>query len=198
MHAVRAAEAADAAALRTVCARAYDANPLIAWALPDAATRRDACAAWLGPSLDRYVAARTVDVVTVDGTVVGLAAWRVPGHDAPPDVAASLPTPAGALRALVGPRRATEVLDALAGARELAPARPGAYLNYLAVDPAHQGRGLGAALLAHGRDRLDVPGTCWLATTDPRNEPFYGRAGFVRAGAVTLAPEGPTLVALHG
>ena len=66
---------ADAPAVRTVLARAYRDNPLMVWALPDAATREDACAAWLGPSVDRYLAGGRVHVVRLAGAVVGVAWW---------------------------------------------------------------------------------------------------------------------------
>jgi len=196
---IRPARADDLPHLRTVCALAYRDNPLMRWVLPDAATRPDACAAWLGPSLERYLAAGRVDVLTVDDDVVAVAAWRLPGVDATGTaVAATLPRPAGVLRALVGEARAAHVLDALGGAAALAPASSGPYLNYLAVRPGHQGRGHGGDLLRHGADALaHATGTPWLATTDPRNVPFYERHGFTRAGALDLAPDGPVLAVLH-
>ncbi|WP_307802576.1 GNAT family N-acetyltransferase [Cellulomonas dongxiuzhuiae] len=197
MTRIRPGTSADVPALRTVCALAYDENPLMRWVLPQAPTRADACAAWLGPSLERYLAAGRVDVLLVDEQVVAVAAWRPPGAAAGA-VAATLPSPAGALRALVGAARATHVLAALGGTAQLAPAEPGAYLNYLAVHPEHQSRGLGSRLLRHGLDALrGEPGTPWLATTDPRNVPFYERHGFSPAGTRTLGDDGPVLTVLH-
>lgn len=207
----RRATTADLPALRTVCALAYADNPLVRWVLPDDAVRLDACAAWLAPSLERYVCGGHVDVVTLDGDptreddgdghghghgeVVALAAWR-PVDSPPPGT--TLPSPAGVLRALVGAARASQVLAGLAGTAALAPDRPGPYLNYLAVAPAHQGRGLGGRLLRHGlAARAGLPGTPWLATSDPRNVPFYERHGFARRGAHALGAEGPRLTVMH-
>src|SRR4051794_35088249 len=116
---------ADSPAVRTVLARAYRTNPLMAWTLPDEQTREDACAVWLGPSVDRYLAVGRVHVARQDGDVVGVAAWRLP--DARP-APVSLPAPAGALALLVGRARAAEILAALASAAPLAPAGPAAYL----------------------------------------------------------------------
>lgn len=196
MTTTRPATAADVPALRTVCARAYEQNPLMRWVLPDDATRTDACAAWLGPSLERYVDAGHVDVAVLDGAVVGVAAWRPPGPVPAP--APTLPSPAGVLRALVGPDRAAEVLAALGVTASLAPPDAGPYLNYLAVHPAHQGRGAGGRLLRVGLDALRAThGTPWLATTDPRNVPFYVRHGFTPAGARRLGSDGPELTVLH-
>ncbi len=196
---LRRATAADVPVLRTVCALAYRDNPLMRWVLPDVATRTDACAAWLGPALERYVAHARADVAVAGGAVVAVAAWRPPGADLTGGEVPVLPSPAGVLRALVGADRAAEVLTALARSAPLAPATPGAYLNYLAVHPDHQGRGVGAALLDHGLATLRAPGTGtpWLATTDPRNLPFYARRGCTTAGTVELAPGGPTMTVLH-
>src|SRR5690349_1807538 len=115
------ASASDSPAIRTVLARAYRTNPLMTWALPNAASRLDACAAWLGPSVDRYLAVGRVHVARRDGHVVGVAAWRLPSAPTPPE---TLPSPAGVLAALVGRRRADEVLTAIGSAAALAPDEP--------------------------------------------------------------------------
>jgi GNAT superfamily N-acetyltransferase len=189
------ATAADSPAIRTVLARAYRSNPLMTWALPHAASREDACAAWLGPSVDRYLAVGRVHVARLAGRVVGVAAWRLPGAPTPPE---TLPTPAGVLAALVGRARADEILAALVSSAPLAPDGPAAYLNYLAVDPDVQGRQIGRRLADAGIAAADADGVgTYLGTTDPRNLPFYRRLGFVDAGAVTLGADGPVLTVLH-
>ncbi|WP_315098076.1 GNAT family N-acetyltransferase [uncultured Cellulomonas sp.] len=189
------ASSADAAAIRTVLAHAYRTNPLMVWALPDTATREDACAAWLGPSVDRYLAVGRVLVARHHERVVGVAAWRLPAAGPAPD---SLPTPSGVLAALLGRARAEEILAALSSAASLAPAQPADYLNYLAVEPELQGRSIGTRLVEAGIADSDSAalGT-YLGTTDPRNLPFYRRLGYVDAGATTLAPGGPVLTVLH-
>ena len=185
--------AADSPVIRTLLARAYRENPLMTWALPDADTRDDACAAWLGPSVDRYLAVGRVHVARAHGQVVGVAAWRQPGASAPPP---TLPTPAGVLAALVGRRRAEEILGALGSAAALAPDEPSAYLNYLAVEPGLQGQGVGRRLVEHGIAAAEGVGT-YLGTTDARNLPFYRRLGYWQAGSVPLGADGPVLRVLH-
>lgn len=187
------ATAADSPAIRTVLAHAYRANPLMAWVLPDEATREDACAAWLGPSVDRYLAFGRVHVARQHGAVVGVAAWRLPG---PVPVSTSVPSASGVLALLVGRARADEILAALASAAALAPARPAAYLNFLGVEPGLQGRGIGRRLVEHGIAAADDAGT-YLATSDPRNLPFYERLGYAAAGTVPLGDDGPLLTVLH-
>lgn len=196
---VRAATAADLPAVRTALALAYHDNPLMRWVLPDETTRDDACAAWLGPALDRYLAVGRLEVLAVDGEVVGAAAWREPGPPPAHPVLDTLPTGPGVLRALVGAARADEVLGALARGAGFAPSVPAAYLNFLAVRPAHHGRGHGVRLVAAGLAAYDAVGTpTWLGTTDPRNVGFYRRLGYEVRGETALAPDGrPTLAVLH-
>ncbi|ROS31146.1 GNAT family N-acetyltransferase [Cellulomonas sp. PhB150] len=174
----------DVPAIRTVLARAYDANPLIRWVFPDDATRAGSTAAWLGPSIEQYLAVGVVHVALAGSAVVGVAAWRPAGAASAP---AGRPAPADVLRGLVGPTRAAEVLEVLAGTRELAPSTTAAYLNYFAVDPPHQGRGHGARLLGAAPE-----GDAWLGTTDPTNVPFYERLGY-RTFASRPLGDGPTL-----
>jgi GNAT superfamily N-acetyltransferase len=197
--AVRAATAADLPSVRTLLALAYHDNPLMRWVLPDATTRDDACAAWIGPSLDRYLAVGRVDVLVVDDEVVGAAAWRAPGPVPSHPVLETLPSGAGVLRALVGAARADEVLAALARSGGSAPAEPAAYLNFLGVRPGHQGQGHGARLVTAGLAPHDAAGTpTWLGTTDVRNLTFYRRLGYESHGEVPLGPDGqPTLTVLH-
>jgi GNAT superfamily N-acetyltransferase len=183
MDVVRAARSTDLTVIGTLLARAYDANPLIRWVFPDDETRASSTAAWLRPSIAQYLAVGVVHVAVADAAVVGVAAWRPVGGVAP----ASLPSPADALHRLVGRARAEAVLEALAGTRALAPATPAAYLNYLAVDPAHQGRGYGTRLVGAG-PAVDT----WLGTTDPGNVPFYERLGY-RTFATRTLGDGPLL-----
>jgi ribosomal protein S18 acetylase RimI-like enzyme len=67
------------------------------------------------------------------------------------------------------------------------------YLHVLGCDPAQQGRGIGAALVQAGLDRIKGDGLpCYLETATARNVGFYERLGF----AVTQewqAPNGPIL-----
>jgi len=59
------------------------------------------------------------------------------------------------------------------------PHDPHFYLSVLGVDPAHQGKGLGSALLRSWLAGVDLQkGSCYLETDRPENLPFYERAGF--------------------
>jgi ribosomal protein S18 acetylase RimI-like enzyme len=65
------------------------------------------------------------------------------------------------------------------------PQEPCWYLPLIGVDPAHQGRGHGSALLRHALERVDrerLP--AYLESSNPRNIPLYERHGFVRLGTI--------------
>lgn len=195
MPTLRDARPRDLPAIRTVLARSYHDNPLMRWVLPDATTRDDACAAWLAPSLERYLADGVVHVAEVDGAVVAAAAWMPHGAEARRP--ASLPTSAGVLAALVGSDRAARVRSALGSCAPLFPSSPSAYLNYLGVAPEQQRRGLGAALVRHGLTTLvDEVHGAHLGTTDPGNVGFYTALGFASRGVVELGDDGPRLEVL--
>ena len=106
----------------------------------------------------------------------GAALWEPPGgHDVP------------LLRALrVAPRFAWLIrrrlragLDVVREMERRHPKEPHWYLAILGIDPSHQGKGLGARLLAPVLDRADADRTpCWLESANPRNHGFYRRLGF--------------------
>ena len=179
------ATAADSPAIRTVLARAYRTNPLMAWALPDEDTREDACAAWLGPSVDRYLAVGRVHVARRRR-----AAWSASPRGGCPVRCTATGVAAHARRACwprwSGATEPTRSSRALASAAPLAPAEPAAYLNYLAVEPgaaraAAIGRRLVEAGIAAAGEAGHLPrarptrGTC--RSTGASATPASGRSG---------------------
>jgi ribosomal protein S18 acetylase RimI-like enzyme len=59
------------------------------------------------------------------------------------------------------------------------PEEPHWYLPLIGVDPSHQGRGLGAALMRHALERCDADGVpAYLESSNPRNISLYQRHGF--------------------
>jgi ribosomal protein S18 acetylase RimI-like enzyme len=73
------------------------------------------------------------------------------------------------------------------------PHEPHWYLSLLAVDPARQGHGIGAALIEDGIARADDDGLpAYLETSNPKNLAWYRRFGFeieqeLRVGATKPA-----------
>jgi ribosomal protein S18 acetylase RimI-like enzyme len=74
------------------------------------------------------------------------------------------------------------------------PAEPHWYLPMIGVDPAHQGRGYGSALLQHGLlqcDKAHVP--AYLESSNPANVPLYARHDFVVLGTIQVGSS-PTII----
>lgn len=74
------------------------------------------------------------------------------------------------------------------------PTEPHWYLPLIGADPAHQGEGLGEALMRYALvicDRDHAP--AYLESSNPRNIPFYERHGFEKLGAIQVGSS-PTLV----
>jgi ribosomal protein S18 acetylase RimI-like enzyme len=74
------------------------------------------------------------------------------------------------------------------------PHEPHWYLPLIGVDPALQGRGIGAALMRHALARCDADGMpAYLESSNPRNITLYRRHGFEPLGAIQRGGS-PTLV----
>jgi ribosomal protein S18 acetylase RimI-like enzyme len=59
------------------------------------------------------------------------------------------------------------------------PHEPHWHLAFIGVDPAHQGQGIGAALLRYALERIDELGLhAYLESSNPANIPLYSRHGF--------------------
>ena len=68
------------------------------------------------------------------------------------------------------------------------------YLFFIAVDPALQGQGLGAAILDATLKRIDAAGQpAYLENSNPRNARLYERAGFVARPSISPADAPPLI-----
>lgn len=68
------------------------------------------------------------------------------------------------------------------------------YLYFMAVDPALQGRGLGASILGATLARIDEIGVpAYLENSNPRNTRLYERAGFVARESISPAGAPPLI-----
>ena len=72
------------------------------------------------------------------------------------------------------------------------PAEPHWHLPLIGVDPAHQSRGHGDALMSHVLAQFDRDGgLAYLESTNPRNVSLYLRHGFVALGTVQAGSSPP-------
>jgi ribosomal protein S18 acetylase RimI-like enzyme len=72
------------------------------------------------------------------------------------------------------------------------PQEPHWYLPFIGVDPLHQGKGYGAALLQHALAACDRDhALAYLESSNPRNIPLYERHGFERLGTIQVGSSPP-------
>ena len=65
------------------------------------------------------------------------------------------------------------------------PTEPHWYLPMIGVDPAHQGAGVGSALMTEGLKAVDRDGLiAYLESSNPKNIPLYQRFGFEVIGEI--------------
>jgi len=68
------------------------------------------------------------------------------------------------------------------------------YLPLIAVDPVHQGSGVGARLLLEALRRIDAEGAAaYLESSNPRNVTLYQRHGFEVMGTIQVGNSPPML-----
>lgn len=160
----------------------------------------DPMARWTWPSAHQYLEAMPRMVRAFGGAAylnesaygadgyAAAALWLPPGVHSDEDGLGAVidSTVAPALRAETDP-----IFEQMAGYH---PTGPHWYLPLIATDPAHQGEGLGEALMVHALERCDrdrVP--AYLESSNPRNIPFYQRHGFEILGEIQVGSS-PTLV----
>ena len=118
----------------------------------------------------------------------GVALWLPPG--AHPDEAAL----DDVVRTSVSPSILDDALGIFEQMATYHPTEPHWYLPLIGVDPAHQGRGHGDALMRYALERCDrdhVP--AYLESTNPRNVSLYRRHGFKELGTIQVGSS-PTMI----
>lgn len=187
---VRPVARAEVAALADVLAKAFYDDPPFVWMLPDDTTRR-ARTRGVFTTVLRAEALRhgAVDAAWdgESGSIVGGAIWFPPGTWPSPALrqVRALPGYARALGRRLGP--AVTLLTALG---RVHPSSPHWYLFAVGVDPAHQGQGVGGALLRSRLTRADEAGAAaYLESSKPGNIPLYEHFGF-QAAQVPPLPDG--------
>ena len=160
----------------------------------------DPMARWTWPRADQYLAAmpRMIRAFGSRAFANG-SAWRTPDYSAvalwlPPGVDADEDGLGAVIESTVEGSLRSETDPIFEEMASYHPTEPHWYLPLIGADPAHQGEGLGEALMTHALARCDrdhVP--AYLESSNPRNSPFYERHGFERLGAIQVGSS-PTLV----
>lgn len=187
-RAVSRASAWDRGGLVAVLSAAFADDPVFTWIEPDPAARRAVLPEVFAGLAAAFARHDATHVARVDGVTAGAALWAPPGADAvhPDDAPVLDDALAGLAPSAV--ERFGACVEAFGAAR---PEEPAWYLGFLGAAPAHQGRGVGSALLRTVLDRCDRQGEpAFLEATSPRNRVLYERHGFRLLREIPL-PEGP-------
>ena len=78
------------------------------------------------------------------------------------------------------------------------PSQPHWYLPLIGVDPAHQGKGCGSALMTYALRQCDRDHSpAYLESTNPRNVSLYTRHGFEALGTIQVGSSPPLVPMLR-
>jgi ribosomal protein S18 acetylase RimI-like enzyme len=158
---------------------AFAADPPTRWLFPDPADYQRHFATF-ARALGGAALARGTAYATPDYT--GVALWLAP--DVGPDEEAL----AKLIDEGVAPDKQAVMAEVVDGMVRFHPEQPHWYLPFIGVEPARQGKALGAALLRHTLatcDAAQLP--AYLESTNPRNRPLYERHGFQAMGEIKVA-----------
>jgi ribosomal protein S18 acetylase RimI-like enzyme len=182
---VRSATETDRNTVIGVITMAFAADPMARWAFPDPATylsvMPEIAAAFGGNGFAHGTAH------LIEGGL-GAAMWLPPGVT-PDDERLMALTEEHASKDRLG-----DMMQVVEQMDRYHPPDPCWYLPLIGVDPLHQGRGCGSALMRHALARCDRDGVqAYLESSNSRNVPLYQRLGFEIIGSIQVGSS-PTLV----
>jgi GNAT superfamily N-acetyltransferase len=181
---VRKPRSAETPRIAEVLASAFqDDDPVFTWWIPDADRRR----ATLRPFFELFVGTFLAhDLVYVDADTTGTVVWGPPSNPLGIEDEDAFGAQLERVVAGIDLPRVFEITTTLA---EQHPTDPHFYLQWAAVLPQRQGRGIGSALLAPVLERCDREGMpAYTEATSLRNRRLYERNGFTFVSE--LAPAG--------
>jgi ribosomal protein S18 acetylase RimI-like enzyme len=186
---VMPAQETDVPELSRVLARAFADDPFMGWFMGEDRGDEAHLADFFKVSLQLTLPQGEVRK-TSDGA--GVALWAPPGgwHMDLKDEILLLP----AIIRLAGLKRTLPVITGLDRIERQHPRAPHWYLMFLAVDPDHQGQGIGGALMQSVLQRCDQEGTpAYLETANERTLHLYGRQGFAVTREIMVTDAGPRM-----
>jgi len=180
---VRNASTGDVSDVAAALARAFFDDPVFRWSVPDDDRRGRMLPAFFSLFTETLI---VYDEVYTDRSLTCGALWVPPGEKPTPDEVAD---DFGARMEAIAGVDAERLFEVSKLVDEHHP--PGSYyfLQFMGVEPAGQGRGLGSALMRPILDRCDREREwAYLDATSDRNKRLYERHGFEAEGE--YSPEG--------
>ena len=155
----------------------FSTDPLGRWFSPDASTYLESTVAF------NAFAGRAIDFGSgfASSNFEGVSMWLPPGEE--PDEETLM----GELQRLCDDSIIDEVMQVFEAMSTYHPQDPCWYLPMIAVDPNHQGMGIGAQLMKHALAMIDSYGAlAYLESSNPKNISLYERHGFEQMGQIRV------------
>lgn len=168
---------------------AFGSDPAARWSYPDPRDYLTHFPAVVRAFGGRAFAARTAHRA---GGFAGAALWLPPGIGPDEDTLRAI------FQDTLAAERQTEVFAVFEHMGSYHPREPHWYLPLIGVDPRHQHKGLGSALLRHALrqcDRDHAP--AYLESSNPANIPLYERHGFETLGTIQAGSSPPIVPMLR-
>ena len=186
---IRTATAADAERCLAVLTLAFSGDPPCRWTWPDPRQYLEAF-----PRFAKAFGGGAIEHGTANyyEGFSGVALWLAPG--VAPDEAALM----SVIEDTVAATRRDAMFSMFEQMDAFHPREAHWHLPLVGVDPAHQRKGIGAALLRdvlNACDRLTV--LAYLEATSPLNVPLYERHGFEALGSIQVADAPPVVPMLR-
>ena len=172
--------------------RAFYDDPQFSWLMPSESSRPARLRRFFGTLL-RFEGfdLADIDVTEAHGRVTGAAVWFPPGRW-PPPMARQLRALPGYVGAFGRRLPAASVLVNVAARAH--PSTGYWYLACIGVEPATQGKGVGAALLRSRLAVCDAQGAvAFLESSKRSNVPLYAHFGFVAGDPLSLPSGAPEI-----
>jgi ribosomal protein S18 acetylase RimI-like enzyme len=176
--AVTAADESQRHAAISAIALAFTEDPLARWALPNPADYLEGMTAFIDAFGGNGLAHGGTYIVAGGR---GAAMWLPPGVAPDEERMGSL------MERYVKGQTLADLQGVFEQMARYHPEGPHWFLPLIGVDPAHQGSGLGSALMRHALTRCDADrAIAYLESSNPRNIPLYERHGFEALGVIQV------------
>jgi ribosomal protein S18 acetylase RimI-like enzyme len=158
---------------------AFSTDPVMRWFYPDAAAYLEHFPGFATAFGGRAFESGTAFIA--DG-FAGAAFWLPVGVENDSEAIAET------MMASLSPERLESLAPMMEDMERFHTKEPHWYLPMIGVDPAHQGQGVGSALLRHTLALCDADGAAaYLESSSPKNVPLYQRHGFDVVGEIQHA-----------